>query len=603
MKTEYKIHSSFHTEKKIQILLLLVVIITTYFIYTPALNGPLFLDDLIYFQQGTPLDIKNISYEEIQKATAYYPSRPISILSFSANYFLNFDTKYNLKLTNLILHILVGVFIYIFLIFLLKYSNLKNSTPYKNNNIYSFMPILITTLWLLQPLSVSTVSYVTQRMVILSSLFIIISLIFYLVARIRIKEKKGRSITILYLLTSLIFGIFSCFSKEIGTLTILYIILIEIFFTSKKQNKILNNTRKFLAIYIIFSITILILVGNGYITGHSYDNRNYNLYMKLLAEGRTTLNYIHSIILPDISTMGVFLDDIILTDSLFFPMSNLYSILFILFILITSYILSIKYPLICFGIFFFFTSHLIESTVLPLEIAFEHRNYLASMGLIISLISMFPYFNIKKLQSILVYLYSIYLLFFISQTYLRSTRWSSEEFFFTTQVINHPESFRANHYIAVLLGSLKKIELANNFYTKANRLNNLQIASDSMMILQKTDEANNNKIINRISYKLDRILITNLEAGKLSDITKCTIENTCKINPKTLIAALATNKNRHYLSEEVKYTLKILKNSVEIRSLNNCEDALIESKKISDRSFNEFVKKEHRININYCSKT
>jgi hypothetical protein len=40
--------------------------------------------------------------------------------------------------------------------------------------------------------------------------------------------------------------------------------------------------------------------------------------------------------------------------------------------------------LAAFGILFFVADHRLESTLIPLELAFEHRNYLPSLGLILA---------------------------------------------------------------------------------------------------------------------------------------------------------------------------------------------------------------------------
>ena len=47
----------------------------------------------------------------------------------------------------------------------------------------------------------------------------------------------------------------------------------------------------------------------------------------------------------------------------------------------SSFVLRRKLPLFAFGILFFFASHVVESSVLGLELMFEHRNYTGTFGM------------------------------------------------------------------------------------------------------------------------------------------------------------------------------------------------------------------------------
>jgi hypothetical protein len=44
-----------------------------------------------------------------------------------------------------------------------------------------------------------------------------------------------------------------------------------------------------------------------------------------------------------------------------------------------------SWPYLSFGVLFFFLNHLIESSIIPLELVFEHRNYIPSMFLFVPL--------------------------------------------------------------------------------------------------------------------------------------------------------------------------------------------------------------------------
>ena len=92
--------------------------------------------------------------------------------------------------------------------------------------------------------------------------------------------------------------------------------------------------------------------------------------------------------------------------------SNERTVLYIQTIIIAAILFSRKQPLICFCIIFFFLNHLIEGTIIPLELFFEHRNYIPSMlfFVLISIPSLkiIDYFSYKKS---IQYLFSALLIF------------------------------------------------------------------------------------------------------------------------------------------------------------------------------------------------
>src|SRR5699024_8372087 len=67
-----------------------------------------------------------------------------------------------------------------------------------------------------------------------------------------------------------------------------------------------------------------------------------------------------------------------------------------------------RWPL--FALLWFFVAHLVESTVIPLELYFEHRNYLAIAGPLLALVALASQWaqNDKPRQRITIGLFSAY---------------------------------------------------------------------------------------------------------------------------------------------------------------------------------------------------
>jgi len=114
-----------------------------------------------------------------------------------------------------------------------------------------------------------------------------------------------------------------------------------------------------------------------------------------------------------------------------------------------------RWPLFTFGVAWFFIGHGLESTVLPLEIAHEHRNYLPLLGLLLSVAAW-----LHKLtecsgsrRTVGVTLLCAALTYFSLITSLRSHQFADEVRRVQIEVQHHPDSARA-HYEAgqVFLG-------------------------------------------------------------------------------------------------------------------------------------------------------
>ena len=110
-------------------------------------------------------------------------------------------------------------------------------------------------------------------------------------------------------------------------------------------------------------------------------------------------------------------------------------------------------PILAFGLLFFFAGHLMESTFIPLELAFEHRNYLPSIGLLMPL---FYYLGFggepSKYAGIRTGLMMLIILLFALQTHLRARTWSNNVQLYLTNVHFHPNSPRANYEAGKIFG-------------------------------------------------------------------------------------------------------------------------------------------------------
>jgi hypothetical protein len=175
-----------------------------------------------------------------------------------------------------------------------------------------------------------------------------------------------------------------------------------------------------------------------------YEKRNFTLTERLYTEARMMFTYMTWIILPSIEQYGLFHDDIVISSGLLAPKTTIISILGLMVLVAIAILTRRKLPWLGFGIGFFLLGHSIESTIVPLELVFEHRNYLPSLGLILIAVMAGRWLTIKLKLRKRVYITAglSVSLFLLSMTLMRSLEWSSYYGQVLASVERHPNSAR-----------------------------------------------------------------------------------------------------------------------------------------------------------------
>lgn len=429
-------------------------------IYLPGLSGSFIFDDFPNLKDmGTYGDID--TWEKIrafvQGGIAGPTGRPISLLSFLIDDNTWPSIAFGFKYTNLMIHLLNGV-----LLFWATFLLLKNYKYTENQVIW--ITLISSSIWVLHPYFVSTTLYVVQRMAQLTTLFTLIGFIGYLKGRLLLLDKPIKA----YIYMTVAIGgctVLATYSKENGALLPLLILVIE-FCNPNKLNKPIWQWR---AIFLwLPSIAIAYLLSK-YITvaDNPWPNRNFNMIERLYSETRIVTEYLFNLLIPQIELRGLYQDNYQISKSLTQPTTTLYSILFLLSLFILAFVVKKRYPLFTLAILFFFAAHLMESTVIGLELYFEHRNYLAAVFLFLPIASGLYYLkNYIRLELVILITGIIFslLIFF---TYERVKLWSNTDLLQTYWAKNSPNSIRAQNAMSTILYEHGRIEEANYYLETA----------------------------------------------------------------------------------------------------------------------------------------
>lgn len=465
---------------KIQIIsgvLFYTILCFTYYIYSPALSGPFFLDDFPNLEILSTLD-KGATWQYIifDNHSGLF-GRIVSMSTFVFDYLRGGGGSSAFKTTNLAIHLITGCVIFWLSIELFEITSIKNHRL--------FASLFLVALWLTSPLFASTVLYVVQRMAQLSALFMFAGCLCYVMARKISITKQSRSRAWILLAISLfVFYPLAIFSKENGIILPLLLLLIEIVFFNIKglvnQNKTIPIIMHGTTFVCFLGLAILIIANSKLFIG--YETREFNMMQRLLTESRVLLDYLEHLILPKGDQFGLVHDDYLISESLFKPFSTFFHVLFWLFSIVVCYslVLSNKYKLISFGLLFFILGHIVESSVFPLEIYFEHRNYLPSFGI---------YFTLTHLVFVLFKKFKITLLI-LPLPLLFGFKTSDEVYYWTTnhRLINkyyqaHPDSARAMVTMSSHLMNIKDYENASNILLELENIPNYKFGAKMQRLL------------------------------------------------------------------------------------------------------------------------
>lgn len=429
---------------------LLVAIVITAAVYQAGLSGPFLFDDHIHITQNRWVKIESLSWPDIVQAwhssfSAFPNNRPLAQLSFGINHALGGLDAWHFKATNLAIHLLTGLAVFLFARLLYRAAVREGKAQQELG-----FALVLSAFWLLTPMHVSTVLYTVQRMAQLSTLATVLALSSYVWGRLQLAS--GRS-GYFWMLGSIPLGIIGFFAKENTVLIPLYLLVLEITVLAKLPRPTvrlpLNLLRLGMIVLPLVAGLVYFATDPGLV---DYSGRPFSLTERILTETRVLALYLRLLLVPDVGLFGLYHDDLVMSQGWLTPPTTLLAALFLLGLLIVAAVLRKRHPLASFGVLFFFAAHALESTFIPLELIFEHRNYVASIGpftvLAYLVVRGSANFRIARAAALVA------ILLLASQavaTWVRVGNWVSYEDFVLTGVDNHPNSSRYNFMAAQLM--------------------------------------------------------------------------------------------------------------------------------------------------------
>ncbi|MGD8369227.1 MAG: tetratricopeptide repeat protein, partial [Desulfobacterales bacterium] len=292
-------------------------------------------------------------------------------------------------LVNMLVHTVTGVLLFFFLRETLTICALKGrSLSQEGGNGVDTGKIqaaaaLSTLIWIVHPIQTQAVTYVVQRMTALAAMFYLAALLSYIAGR------KARSTfkKVGFFTACALSGLLALGSKEIAVTLPAMLFVYEWYFFQDLDVRWIRKK----AVY-LFLIAVFVLAAGALYTGKGpsdlldsfqagYKTRPFTMAERLMTQPRVVVFYLSLLLIPHPSRLNVF-HDVSISRSLFEPVTTLPAMFFIAALFVLAAMRARKNRFASFAVLWFFGNLVLESSVVPLELVFEHRLYLPSMMLL-----------------------------------------------------------------------------------------------------------------------------------------------------------------------------------------------------------------------------
>jgi hypothetical protein len=362
--------------------------------YSNTFQVPFHFDDRPNITQNPNVQIKVFSWDPIErliKNTYKKSIRVFSYFTFSLNYYFGGFNVFGYHLVNFLVHIASGIFLYWFLLLTFNLPSLKE----KYGSISYKVALFTSLIFISHPIQTQSVTYIVQRMASMAGMFYLLSLVLYIKGRLSTGGPR-----IFYFAGMVLSYLLGVFSKENVVILPLFIALYEFYFFQKLD---LSPRGRNIFFALIGGLLVLgafgfAIWGKRYIdvTIEGYQGRAFTMLERVLTQSRIVLYYLTLLVFPHPSRLN--LDyDFPISKTILDPPTTLISILIIAGLMGYSIWTAKKRPVLSFCILWYFGNLVIESSIFPLEMVYEHRLYLPAIGPFL-LFSLFVVRGIEKLK-------------------------------------------------------------------------------------------------------------------------------------------------------------------------------------------------------------
>jgi len=348
--------------------------------YLSGLSGGFLFDDLINLDalgKRGPIDDWPAFWRYITSGAADPTGRPLALLTFLLDARdWPADPRPFLR-TNLLLHLLNCGLLFALLRGLGRH--LEGAGPRAD-----WAAVLGAGMWLLHPLFVSTTLYIVQRETMLPATFVLGGLLAYVHGR-QLHATRPRA-GAAWMWAGIGLGtLLAVLAKANGILLPLLALVLEATVLragdGPSAETVAHRLRWWRRLLLVVpSLMLAAYLARYLLALHDpIDVRSWTIAERLMTQPRVLLDYLQLLLVPRVLSTGLYNDTYAVSTGWLVPWATLPAALAMLGLATFAFAVRRRWPVLSAGVLFWFAGHLLESSVVPLELYFEHRNYLPAL--------------------------------------------------------------------------------------------------------------------------------------------------------------------------------------------------------------------------------
>jgi tetratricopeptide (TPR) repeat protein len=350
--------------------------------YANALDAGFVYDDLVNITQRASLRWDHLSLANWWAAVVDGPSkRPVALATFGLQYWLGLDSARAFHAVNVAIHLLNGLLVWRLGVVLMRRGLALGGRPLDDATVEA-AALAAALVFISHPIQTQSVTYVVQRMNSLAATFQLASLLLYV--RARRTGAPGRQLALF--VAAAFAWLLALGSKESAAIGPVTLWLYEWYFERRLSIEFVRQSGAYLLLVgVPTAIAAFVLVAmSGYDPLGTYPEKDFTPFERLMSQPRVLVFYLSELLWPLPSRLSL-LHPLEVSRTPLSPWTTLPAAVLITASIVACALAAPRWRLLSFCGLWFFVHLAIESTVVPLALAMEHRLYLPIVGPLIGL--------------------------------------------------------------------------------------------------------------------------------------------------------------------------------------------------------------------------
>lgn len=568
-------------ERLIILLTFLLAITVTSLLYGVALPGQFLFDDPIGLEPIAKVHDWISAIDFLVSGHSGPLRRPIAMATFLPQHKAWPDHPESMLVVNIAIHLINMVVAFILGVGLARLRLPEND----DTNLSLWIGLGVAVLWGLSPFLATTHLMIIQRVTSVSGLFVLTGLSAFVWAHL-VEHHHPRHTILLIIIGLGLCTFLAAFSKENGALLpLLALVILWCWIPAARRPHTLTYRGLILLLAVIPGLMVL-----GYLLSiapekfeHGYGAlRYFTPEQRLMMQPSILMDYLRNLLLPRAVSVTPFMDQIPPPTSWFDPPITLVGLLFWLVLMALAIALRRSYPALLLGVLFFLTGHLVESSIVGLELYFAHRNYIPSFGAYFALIfsiAIVPETYKKSAVTLLI----VYTGLFVLVLWQATSTWGQPDYAAERWLNENPYSERAVQFLALQYVRKGELQAARQVFDDAGqRRPDLPIIQIQRTQICQGNDTQYSDLLGEVATRLKTARFQPYASTVLAGDAQGNPSQFCPQRDYTALATMADAllENKPYTNDALSYSHLLFTKamaSLNTENMTQAIDLLIES--------------------------